>query len=104
VMGMFLDTVGIIMLAGPVFVPIAKYLNFDMVWFGILFVIDLCIGYLTPPFGWNLFYLKGVAPPEITMDDIIRSSIPFIILMLIGLALVVLFPGLATWLPKVMVQ
>jgi tripartite ATP-independent transporter DctM subunit len=103
-MGMFLDTVGIIMLAGPVFVPIAKYLNFDMVWFGIIFVIDLCIGYLTPPFGWNLFYLKGVAPPEITMDDIMRSSIPFIILMIIGLALVCFIPELATWLPQVMVQ
>jgi len=104
VMGMFLDTVGIIMLAGPVFVPIAKYLNFDMVWFGVLFIIVLCIGYLTPPFGWNLFYLKGVSPPEISMDDIMRSSIPFIILMLIALVLIFVFPELATWLPTVMVQ
>src|SRR5690606_22379957 len=84
IMGMLLDTVGIIMITAPIFVPIITALGFDPVWFGILFIIMMEIGFLTPPFGYNLFYLRGVAPPEVRMTDIYRSVVPFIALMLLA--------------------
>ena len=69
-------------------------------WFGILFVINMEIGYMTPPFGFNLFYLKGIVPPGITMVDIYRSVIPYTIVESTGLALVMIFPQIAVWLPN----
>lgn len=100
VMGMLLDTVGIIMITVPIFVPIVVALGFDPVWFGILFIIMMEIGFLTPPFGYNLFYLRGVAPPSIRMTDIYRSVIPFIMLMLTAVGLCMAAPGIVLWLPN----
>lgn len=100
VMGMLLDTVGIIMITVPIFVPIVVALGFDPVWFGILFIVMMEIGFLTPPFGYNLFYLRGVAPPSIRMTDIYRSVIPFILLMLAAVGLCMAAPGIVLWLPE----
>lgn len=104
VLGCILDPVGIIMICTPVFVPVIKALGFDPLWFGILFVMNMEMGYLTPPFGFNLFYMKAIAPPGITMADIYRSIIPFVILQGVGLALVILFPEIALWLPQMMTK
>jgi tripartite ATP-independent transporter DctM subunit len=100
VLAMVLDPVGIMLITLPVFMPIVESLGFDPIWFGILFVINMEIGYMTPPFGFNLFYLKGVVPPSITMKDIYMSIIPFVIVEIIGLALIMIFPQIATYLPE----
>jgi tripartite ATP-independent transporter DctM subunit len=99
-LGMVIDTVGIMMITVPVFVPIILALGFDPVWFGVLFIINMEIGFLTPPFGYNLFYLRGVVPKDVTMGDIYRSIIPFVILMLIGLGLCIAVPGIILTLPN----
>jgi tripartite ATP-independent transporter DctM subunit len=98
-LAMVLDPAGIMMICVPVFLPIVKAHGFDPLWFGILFVINMEIGYMTPPFGFNLFYLKGIVPPGITMGDIYRSVIPYTIVESMGLALVMVFPQIAVWLP-----
>jgi len=98
-MAMVLDPAGIMMICVPVFLPIVKAHGFDPLWFGILFVINMEIGYMTPPFGFNLFYLKGIVPPGISMGDIYRSVIPYTIVESTGLALVMIFPQIAVWLP-----
>ena len=100
-LAMVLDPMGIMMICIPVFLPIVKTHGFDPLWFGILFTINMEIGYMTPPFGFNLFYMKGLVPPGISMGDIYRSSIPYTIVSLVGLALVMIFPKIATWLPGV---
>ncbi len=99
VMGTVMETTGIIMIAVPVMTPIILALGFDPIWFGILFIINMEIGFLTPPFGYNLFYLKGVAPSGIQMVDIYRSIVPFVLLMIGGLAVCIAVPGIVTWLP-----
>jgi len=99
-LAMVLDPAGIMMITVPVFLPIIKALGFDPLWFGILFVINMEIGYMTPPFGFNLFYLKGIVPPGITMGDIYRSVIPYTLVESFGLALVMIFPQIAVWLPN----
>ncbi|MGA6926826.1 MAG: TRAP transporter large permease subunit [Desulfosarcina sp.] len=103
ILGMFLDPAGIIMLTTPIFVPIVTDLGFDPLWFGILFVINMEMAYITPPFGFNLFIMKGIVPSSIDMTDIYRSIVPFVVLQALLLALVMLFPQLATWLPGLMV-
>lgn len=100
VLGMVLDTVGIIMIAAPIFVPIIVKLGFDPVWFGILFIINMEIGFLTPPFGYNLFYLRGVTPPSVKMLDIYRSVVPFIILMVIAIGILIAYPQIILVLPQ----
>ncbi|MCE0759050.1 TRAP transporter large permease subunit [Marinobacter sp. G11] len=101
-LGMVLDPVGIMMITLPVFIPIITALGFDPIWFGILFVINMEIGYKTPPFGFNLFYLKGVVPPSVTMNDIYKSIIPFVLVEIIGIILIMIFPEIATWLPELL--
>ena len=101
ILGCILDPVGIIMICTPVFVPVIKALGFDPLWFGVLFIMNMEMGYLTPPFGFNLFYMKAIAPPGITMGDIYRSIVPFVILQGIGLIIVIVFPEIALWLPRV---
>ncbi|WP_203298986.1 TRAP transporter large permease subunit [Marinobacter sediminum] len=98
-LAMVLDPVGIMLITLPVFMPIVESLGFDPIWFGILFVINMEIGYMTPPFGFNLFYLKGIVPPGITMGDIYRSIVPFVLVEIVGLGLIMVFPEIATWLP-----
>jgi tripartite ATP-independent transporter DctM subunit len=102
VLGMVLDTVGIIMITAPIFVPIIQKLGFDPIWFGIIYIIIMEIGFLTPPFGYNLFYLKGVAPASVTMGDIYKSVFPFIALMLLAVGLFMIFPEIILALPEAM--
>jgi tripartite ATP-independent transporter DctM subunit len=100
VLGCIMDWVGICLLTMPIFVPIVVGLGYDPVWFGVLFCLNMQISYLSPPFGPAAFYLKGVAPPEISLNDIFASVWPFIILQAIVLALVVGVPEVALWLPR----
>jgi tripartite ATP-independent transporter DctM subunit len=99
VLGMVLDPVGIMLITLPVFLPLVKAHGFDEIWFGILFVVMMEISYMTPPFGFNLFYLRSVAPPDVTMRDIYMSVGPYTIVELTGLFIIVLFPAVALWLP-----
>ncbi len=97
VLGMFLDWVGIALLTMPIFVPIIIKLGYDPIWFGVVFALNMQISFLTPPFGPAAFYLKSVAPPEISLAMIFRSVVPFVILQIIALGLVIAFPILALW-------
>ncbi|KLN60345.1 TRAP dicarboxylate transporter subunit DctM [Kiloniella spongiae] len=101
-LGMFLDDSAILFITVPLFVPIINELGYDPVWFGIVFILAMQTAYLTPPFGYNLFYMRSVAPPEIRTVDIYHSVTPFILLQMVGLALVVFFPQIALWLPQVL--
>ena len=98
--GFFIDFIEITFIIIPVVVPIFEQMNVNLLWLGILFAMNLQTSFLTPPFGFALFYLKGVAPREITTAHIYRGIIPFIIIQLIGLAFVIFFPEMATWLPE----
>ncbi len=113
VLGMFLDWVGILLLAVPIFVPLMKTLNFDGVfglpgvapedlalWFGVVYMVNMQMSFLSPPFGYALFYLKSVAPDSVTMAQIYRSSIPFLCLQATGLAICIIFPEIVLWLPR----
>ena len=102
ILGFFMDWVGILLLTMPIFVPIIKELAYDPVWFGILFCMNMQISYLSPPFGPAAFYLKGVAPPEISLADIYKALWPFILLQMLAIAIVIAFPDVALWLPSVL--
>lgn len=101
VLGMFLDPMGIILLCMPIFYPVIKSLGFDPIWYGVIFNIALCIGYITPPFGYNLFYLKSLSPST-DMKVIVNSVMPFIAIMLVCLIVMTVFPSIILWLPQVM--
>jgi tripartite ATP-independent transporter DctM subunit len=103
-LGMLLDPGGIIMICTPVFVPVIKALDFDPVWFGVLFIVNMEMSYLTPPFGFNLFYMKSIVPDSITMLDIYKSVLPFVIIQATCLVLLVLFPELVMWLPDLLIK
>lgn len=103
-LGMFLDVIGITVLCAPIFVPVIKALGFNPLWFGVIFNINLQIAYLTPPFGYSMFYLKAVAPPDITMTDLYRSVWPFIVLQVVGMGLCMIFPEIVLWLPNLMIK
>jgi tripartite ATP-independent transporter DctM subunit len=100
ILGFFLDYIEICFIHLPVLSPILIEMGFDPLWYGIVLGVNLQTSFLTPPFGFALFYLRGVAPPEVTTGHIYRGIIPFVALQLIGLFLIVLFPGMATWLPR----
>ena len=102
VMGTFMDWIGICLLTMPIFVPVIVALGYDPVWFGILFTMNMQVSYLTPPFGPACFYLKGVAPPDISLNEIFNAMWPFIGLQVIGLSLVLFFPQIALWLPELL--
>ena len=103
-LGMFIDWIGIIMICFPIFLPIAAELGFDKVWFIVVIAVMLQDSFLTPPFGYALFYLKGVAPPEVTTSDIYWGAFPFWRLMEVGLIIVVIWPKTITWLASVLVK
>ena len=103
-LGMFIDWIGIIMITFPIFLPIAQHLGFDMVWFVVTMAVMLQDSFLTPPFGYALFYLKGVAPPEVTTSDIYWGAFPFWRLMEVGLIVVVIWPSTITWLANILVK
>ena len=99
-MGMFLDDTAMLVIVAPLYVPLIISLGFDPIWYGVLYTITCQIAYMTPPFGYNLFLMRAMAPKEITLADIYRSIIPFVLVMCLGLAVVMVFPGMATWLPE----
>ncbi len=113
VLGMFLDWVGILLLAVPIFIPIVQALEFDglfglpgvagddvVLWFGVLYLVNMQMSFLSPPFGYALFYIRGVCPPDITMATIFKSALVFLALQAFGLMVCVLVPGVVTWLPS----
>lgn len=112
VLGMFIDWVGILLLTVPIFLPILKVVQFDGIlglpgvdakdiplWYGVIFIVNMQMAFLSPPFGYSLFYLKSVAPPDVSMATIIRGAVPFLGLQLLGLTLCIIFPGIVTFLP-----
>jgi tripartite ATP-independent transporter DctM subunit len=99
IMGTFLDDTAMLVIVAPLYVPLVGALGFDLIWYGVLYTITTQIAYMTPPFGYNLFLMRAMAPPEITLKDIYGSIAPFVLVMIFALMLVMAFPGLATWLP-----
>jgi tripartite ATP-independent transporter DctM subunit len=100
VLGFFIEWIEISYIAVPLFLPVFVAGGVDMVWLATLICVNLQTSFLTPPFGWALFFLRGVAPPHITTGDIYRGVVPFILLQLVALVLLFFYPGIATWLPK----
>jgi tripartite ATP-independent transporter DctM subunit len=100
VMGMFLDDTAMLVIVAPLYVPLVGALGFDLIWYGVLYTITCQIAYMTPPFGYNLFLMRAMAPPEISLGDIYRSIIPFVLVMCLGLGITMAFPDLAVWLPN----
>jgi tripartite ATP-independent transporter DctM subunit len=101
VMGTFLDDTAMLVIVAPLYVPLVGHLGFDLIWYGVLYTITTQIAYMTPPFGYNLFLMRAMAPPEITLRDIYTSIIPFVGVMVLALAILMIFPGIALWLPGV---
>ena len=99
-MGTFLDDTAMLVIVAPLYVPLVGALGFDLIWYGILYTITTQIAYMTPPFGYNLFLMRAMAPPEITLRDIYASILPFVLVMLAALALIMIFPQIALWLPE----
>jgi tripartite ATP-independent transporter DctM subunit len=99
IFGAFMDDYAVVTICAPIFVPIATSLGFDPIWFSIIFILNMQVAYLTPPFGWALILLRGVAPPGISTRDIWQSIPPFVAVQLLVLVLTMIFPQLALWLP-----
>ena len=99
VMGTFLDDTAMLVIVAPLYVPLVDALGFDLIWYGVLYTITTQIAYMTPPFGYNLFLMRAMAPPEIGLGDIYRSILPFVLVMTVALSLVMVFPQIALWLP-----
>ena len=100
IMGMFLDDTAMLVIVAPLYVPLVTVLGFDLVWYGVLYTITTQIAYMTPPFGYNLFLMRAMAPPDIELKDIYASILPFVCIMALALALVMAFPQLSLWLPE----
>ena len=99
-MGTFLDDTAMLVIVAPLYIPLVVKLGFDPIWFGILYTITCQIAYITPPFGYNLFLMRAMAPPEITLIDIYRSIVPFFCMMVISVIIIMIFPQIALWLPE----
>lgn len=99
-MGTFLDDTAMLVIVAPLYVPLVGALGFDLVWYGVLYTITTQIAYMTPPFGYNLFLMKAMAPPTIGLNDIYRSIVPFVGVMILALILIMVFPHIALWLPE----
>lgn len=102
ILGMFIDWIGILFIIVPIFGPVSLALGFNPLWWAMVVAVNLQMCFLTPPFAYSMFYLKGVSPPEVTMGDIYRGVIPFLGLQLVGIALIIMFPQLSLWLPGLM--
>ncbi|MBW4559127.1 MAG: TRAP transporter large permease subunit [Trichormus sp. ATA11-4-KO1] len=100
ILGFFIDFFEIAFIVVPLFVPVAQQLGIDLIWYGVILGANLQTSFLTPPFGFALFYLRGVAPPEVTTSDIYRGVIPFILLQMLVLVLIIAFPGIVSFLPS----
>ena len=104
VMGTFLDDTAMLVIVAPLYVPLVRHLGFDLIWYGVLYTITTQIAYMTPPFGYNLFLMRAMAPPEIGVRDIYASIVPFVLVMILALALIIFFPQIALWLPNYIYQ
>jgi len=100
IMGMFLDDTAMLVIVAPLYVPLVIGLGFDPIWYGILYTITCQVAYITPPFGYNLFLMRAMAPPEVTLPDIYRSVVPFTVMMIACLIIIMIFPQIALWLPQ----
>jgi tripartite ATP-independent transporter DctM subunit len=100
-MGTFLDDTAMLVIVAPLYVPLVGSLGFDLIWYGVLYTITCQIAYMTPPFGYNLFLMRAMAPKEVTLTDIYRSIIPFVAVMIFGLIIIMAFPQIALWLPHI---
>jgi TRAP-type mannitol/chloroaromatic compound transport system permease large subunit len=100
IMGTFLDDTAMLVIVAPLYVPLVAALGFDLIWYGVLYTITTQIAYMTPPFGYNLFLMRALAPKEIGIRDIYASIIPFVLVMSFALALIMIFPQIAMWLPN----
>jgi len=101
ILGMFLDDTAMLVIVAPLYIPLVRMLGFDLIWFGILYTITCQIAYIVPPFGYNLFLMRAMAPPEIQLIDIYRSIIPFFFMMVLTMIIIMVFPDIAMWLPDV---
>lgn len=99
-LGTVLDEIGIILLTVPVFLPVIQFYGFDQIWFGVLFALTIQMGYISPPFGYTLFYIKGTLPKSISMATVYRGILPFFLLQVLGLLICAALPDLVTWLPE----
>jgi tripartite ATP-independent transporter DctM subunit len=100
VMGTFLDDTAMLVIVAPLYIPLVIKLGFNPIWFGVLYTMTCQIAYITPPFGYNLFLMRALAPPEVTLVDIYRSIVPFVAMMAISVILILVFPQIALWLPN----
>jgi tripartite ATP-independent transporter DctM subunit len=100
IMGTFLDDTAMLVIVAPLYVPLVGELGFNLIWYGVLYTITCQIAYMTPPFGYNLFLMRAMAPPEITLRDIYGSILPFVLVMMVSLVLIMIFPQIALWLPN----
>jgi TRAP-type mannitol/chloroaromatic compound transport system permease large subunit len=103
-LGMFIDWIGIVLICFPLFLPISKEFGFDPIWFVIMIAVNLQASFLTPPFGYALFYIKGVDPEGINIQDVYKGIVPFVVLMILGLLICALFPQVVMWLPNLIVE
>jgi TRAP-type mannitol/chloroaromatic compound transport system permease large subunit len=103
-LGFLIDWIGIILITFPIFLPIARQLGFEEIWFVMMMAVNLQASFLTPPVGYALFYLKGTVPKGVTMMDIYRGTAPFLALQLLAVLLLILFPGIITWLPDLLIR
>ncbi len=99
-MGTFLDDTAMLVIVAPLYVPLVGALGFDLIWYGVLYTVTTQIAYMTPPFGYNLFLMRAMAPPQITLRDIYGSITPFVLVMILSLAIIMAFPEIALWLPE----
>jgi TRAP-type mannitol/chloroaromatic compound transport system permease large subunit len=99
VMGTFLDDTAMLVIVAPLYVPLVGELGFNLIWYGVLYTITTQIAYMTPPFGYNLFLMRAMAPPEISLKDIYTSILPFVLVMVFALVIIMTFPEIALWLP-----
>jgi tripartite ATP-independent transporter DctM subunit len=101
-LGCFVDQVSMMLITLPFFMPLVQHFGFDPLWFGVMYLICMQLGLLTPPFGMLLFTIKGVSPPDVTMGDIIKSTAPFMVINFVGIALMIALPSVVLWLPNLM--
>jgi len=100
ILGIFLDDTAMLVIVAPLYIPLVRSLGFDPIWFGVLYTITCQIAYITPPFGYNLFLMRAMAPPDISLGDIYRSIWPFFFLMVLSMVIIMVFPQIALWLPN----
>jgi TRAP-type mannitol/chloroaromatic compound transport system permease large subunit len=102
-MGAFLDDTAMLVIVAPLYIPLVMKMGFNPIWFGVLYTVTCQIAYITPPFGYNLFLMRAMAPPDITLVDIYRSIVPFFFLMTLSLIILIIFPQITLWLPQLYV-